>query len=138
MAADEELAQQRESALVAKVRVLCQIYNGSAESVGSADFSKDNEVGQLEVRRYESGRRQALDIAIQLEDDLHRDTALHAVFEFCMKARDIEFATIVAEAITLEVIQQKIVQAFPHYFLINRLVGKIHPTTAASLGYQLG
>jgi hypothetical protein len=138
IAMDEEGPRLREeSALSAKVRTICQIYNGSAESVGSGEFSKDNEIGQYEKDRYEKGREEALEIAIKLEDDFYRDTALHALFDFCMKAKDMEFGTIIAEAITVEVIQDKIVEEYPHYFLLDRRDGRVHPTTAASLGYFL-
>jgi len=65
------------------------------------------------------------------------DAALHAAFDFCMNAKDMEFATIIAEAITIEMIQDKIVEEYPQYFLIDRRDGRIHPTTAASLGYFL-
>jgi hypothetical protein len=54
-----------------------------------------------------------------------------------MNAKDMEFATIIAEAITIEMIQEKIVEEYPQYFLIDRRDGKVHPTTAASLGYFL-
>jgi hypothetical protein len=135
---DEEEPQLREEgALSAKVRTICQIYNGSAESVGSAEFSKDNEIGQYEKNRYEKGRGEALEIAIKLENDFYRDTALQALFDFCMKAKDMEFGTIIAEAITVGVIQDKIVEEYPHYFLLDRRDGRVHPTTAASLGYFL-
>ncbi len=135
--AEEEQWLKEEGALSAKVRTICQIYNGSAESVGSGEFSKDDEIGQYEINRYEKGRKEALEIAIKLTDDLYRDAALHAAFDFCMNAKDMEFATIIAEAITIEVIQDKIVEEYPQYFLIDRRDGKVHPTTAASLGYLL-
>ncbi len=133
----EEPWLQEEGALSAKVRTICQIYNGSAESVGSSEFSKDNEIGQYEKGRYEKGRKEALEIAIRLKDDFYRDAALHAAFDLCMKAKDIEFATIIAEAITVEIIQDKIVEEYPHFFLLDRRDGRVHPTAAASLGYFL-
>jgi hypothetical protein len=103
----------------------------------ASEFSKDNEIGQYEKGRYEEGRKEALEIAIRLKDDFYRDAALHAAFDFCMKAKDMEFGTILAEAITVEVIQDKIVEEYPHYFLLDRRDGRVHPTTAASLGYFL-
>jgi len=135
--AEEEQWLKEEGDLSAKVRTICQIYNGSAESVGSGEFSKDDEIGQYETNRYEKGRKQALEIAIRLKDDFYRDAALHAAFDFCMKAKDMQFATIIAEAITVEMIQDKIVEEYPQYFLIDQRDGRIHPTTAASLGYFL-
>ena len=134
---EEEPRLRQEGALSAKVRTICQIYIGSAESVGSGEFSKDNEIGQYEKDRYEKGREEALEVAIKLENDFYRDTALHALFDFCMKAKDMEFGTIIAEAITVEVIQDKIVEEYPHYFLLDRRDGRVRPTTAASLGYFL-
>jgi len=100
---------KEEGALSAKVRTICQIYNGSAESVGSAEFSKDDEIGQYEKNRYEKGRKEASEIAIRLKDDFYRDAAF-AAFDFRMKAKDMEFAKIIAEAITVEMIQDNILE----------------------------
>jgi hypothetical protein len=134
---EEEQWLHHERALSAKVRTICQIYNGSAESVGSSEFSKENEIGRYERGRYEKGRMEALEVAIKLKDDFCRDAALHAVFDLCMKAKDMEFGTIIAGATTGEMIQDKIVEEYPHYFLLDRRDGRVHPTTAASLGYFL-
>jgi hypothetical protein len=78
--------------------------------------------------------REALAIAIKLTDEFYRDAALHATFDFCMKAKDLKFATIIAKAITVDMIQEKIVEEYPEYFTLNERDGRLHPTAAAALG----
>ncbi len=50
-----------------------------------------------------------------------------------MKAKYLQFATIIAKAITVDMIQGKIVEEFSEYFVLNETDGRLHPTAAASL-----
>jgi len=58
------------------VRAQCQIYEGSAENVGSGEFAASEKFSECE--RYEKGRKATLEIAIKLTDEAHRNAALHA------------------------------------------------------------
>jgi hypothetical protein len=130
----DDIRLQEEAALSMRVRTLCQIYGGSAENVGGGEFSDDEEISGYEKRRYEKGRKEALEIAIKLTDEFYRDAALHAAFDYCMKAKDLEFATIIAKAITVDMIQEKIAEEHGQYFILNEKDGRLHPTAAAALG----
>jgi hypothetical protein len=110
------------------VRTLCQIYEGSAENVGNGEFTNDEEMGEYEHKRYEKGRKEALEIAIELTDKFYRNAALHATLDFCMKARDLTFATIIANAITVDMIQEKILEEHGQYFVLNEKDGRLHPS----------
>ena len=122
----EELKLEAEAILSLRVKTICQLYDGSAENVGSGEFSED------EQKRYEKGRKEALEIAIKLTNEFYRNAALHSAFDFCMKAKDLAFATIIAKAITFDRIKEMIVQEHAEYFVLND--GKLHPTAAAALG----
>jgi len=122
----EELKLEAEAILSLRVKTICQLYGGSAENVGSGEFSED------EQKRYEKGRKEALEIAIKLTNEFYRNAALHSAFDFCMKAKDLAFATIIAKAITFDRIKEMIVQEHAEYFVLND--GTLHPTAAAALG----
>ena len=122
----EELKLEAEAILSLRVKTICQLYGGSAENVGSGEFSED------EQKRYEKGRKEALEIAIKLTNEFYRNAALHSAFDFCMKAKDLAFATIIAKAITFDRIKEMIVQEHAEYFVLND--GRLHPTFATALG----
>jgi hypothetical protein len=130
----EELKMEAEAILSLRVKTICQLYGGSAENVGSGEFSEDEE-SRYEQKRYEKGRKEALEIAIKLTNEFYRNAALHSVLDFCMKAKDLAFATIIARAITINMIQEMIVQEHAEYFVLND--GRLHPTAAAALGLLL-
>ena len=50
---DPRLTIEGEIAL--QVRSLCQLYGGSAESVGSGELDENDEIGVYEQKRYEKG-----------------------------------------------------------------------------------
>jgi hypothetical protein len=126
----EELKLEAEAILSLRVKTICQLYGGSAENVGSG--SEDEETSKCEQKRYEKGRKEALEIAIKLTNEFYRNAALHSAFDFCMKAKDLAFATIIAKAITFDRIKEMIVQEHAEYFVLND--GRLHPTAAAALG----
>jgi hypothetical protein len=131
----EELKLEAEAILSLRVKTICQLYGGSAENVGSGEFSNDEETSKYEQKRYEKGRKEALEIAIKLTDEFYRNAALHSALDFCMKAKDLAFATIIARAITFDRIKEMIVQEHAEYFVLND--GMLHPTAAAALGLLL-
>ena len=127
----EELKLEAEAILSLRVKTICQLYVGSAENVGRDEFANE-ETSKYEHKRYEKGRKEALEIAIKLTNEFYRSAALHSVLDFCMKAKDLAFATIIARAITINMIQEMIVQEHAEYFVLND--GRLHPTAAAALG----
>ena len=129
----DDIKLQEQVALSLRVRTLCQIYEGSAEEVGTGEVSHDEDLYAHERQRYEKGRKEALEIAIKLTDESYRNAALHAAFEFCMKAKDFQFASIIANAITVDIIQEKIIEEHGQYYELNERDGRLHPTAAAAL-----
>jgi hypothetical protein len=129
----EELRLEEEKTLAIRVRALCQLYFGSAEIVGTGKYSVDEEIREYEKQRYEKGRKEVLEIAIKLTDKFYRDAALHVALDYCMKAKDLHFATAIAKAITVDVIQEKIVKDHGEYFVLRR-----RPQTNAARRGPLG
>jgi hypothetical protein len=126
----KELKMKEENTLSIRVRALCQLYSGNAEIVGSGKYSDDEEISEYEKQRYEKGRKEVLEIAIKLTDKRYRDAALHAALDYCMKAKDLYFATAIAKAIMVEMFQRKIVEDHGEYFVLNGREGRLHPTAA--------
>jgi hypothetical protein len=114
----EELQLEEECALLLRVRTLCRIYEGSAEYLGSGEFANEK-LREHEHTKYEEVRKEALEIAIKLTDEGYRNAALHAGLDFCLKANDLKFATIIATAITASTIQAKVIEQHGQYFVLN-------------------
>jgi hypothetical protein len=125
---DSDLNDENSAAL--HVRALCQHYSGSAESVGSGRLADDEEISAYDRQQYERGRTEVLEIAIQLKEEFYRDTALHAALDYCMKAKDFEYAVAIAKAITVNLIQAAILDEHSEYFVLNDSDGRLHPTAA--------
>ena len=64
-----EEEEQKESALSERVRFMCQIYGDSAENLGKG-FPGDEELMKYEKARYERARKETLEIAVGLTDDV--------------------------------------------------------------------
>jgi hypothetical protein len=129
----DDIKLQEQVALSLRVRTLCQIYGENAENVGTGEFSDDEDLHAYEKQRYEKGRKEALEMAINLTDEFYRNTSLHAAFDFCMKAKDFQFATIIANAITANILQEKIIEEHGQYYELNERDGRLHPTVALRL-----
>ena len=124
----------KERAALVHVRTLCQIYGSCAEIVGR---DSDEQGSQYEKDQYERGRMEVLQIAVKLTDELFRDSALRASLDFCMKARDLQFATMIAKAVTTVTVQEKIVKDYGDYFVLNEKEGRLIPTPAAAIDPSL-
>jgi hypothetical protein len=120
-----EEEEEKESALSMRVRFMCQIYGDSAENLGKG-FPNDEELMKYEKARYERARKETLEIAIGLSDAFYRDTALHSVLGMCMKASDLQFAAVIARALSTDLIRAKVIEEFSDYFVINKTDGKLH------------
>jgi hypothetical protein len=115
----EELKLEEECALLLRVKTLCRIYEGSAEYLGSGEAANEK-LREHEQSKYDEVRKEALEIAISLKDENYRNEALHSGLEFCLKANDLKFATIIANAITASKIQEKVVEQHGQYFVLNK------------------
>lgn len=130
---DLEKIKLQEDTLVMRARTLCQDYLRSAEIVGKEGLS----AGQGVRERYEEGRNAVLEIAIAITDEFCRDCALQASLDYCMKAGDLDYATLISKAIMTKEIQQQVVQDHGEYFVLNEKDGKLISTPAAAIDPSL-
>jgi hypothetical protein len=75
-----------------RIRNICQHARACAEAVGASAQSGERE-------RYERAARAAMEIAMNISDDLMRDDAVRRIIDLCMKADDIKTAQILSRAI---------------------------------------
>lgn len=73
-----------------RIRRICQAAKACAESAGDS-----GPAGQ----RYERAARAAMEIAMNISDDLMRDDAVRRIIDLCMVADDIKTAQILSRAI---------------------------------------
>jgi hypothetical protein len=131
--ADDEQRLRREAEIVLRVRTLCQLYSGSAASIGGGEYADDPDLLEYETKRYEKGRKETLDMAIKIADDFHRDSALHPILDMCMKANDYRFAVIIANAMKIDMIQEIIAEEHATHFTFDPTLKKLVPLPAISL-----
>jgi hypothetical protein len=130
---DQENIKLQEETLVMGVRTLCQNYSRSAEIVGREGLS----AGQGVRERYEEGRKAVLEIAIAITDEFCRDCALQTALDYCMKAGDLDYATLIIKAINTGEIQERVVKDYGEYFVLNEKDGRLISTPAAAIDPSL-
>ncbi len=122
-----------EEILTMHVCLLCNAYGDSAENLGTGMFLRKSDMQAYEKQRYENGLREVLEIAVKFKDKVYRDAAFHAIFNYCMKARDFDVAAVIVKAITDQAVQEKIISEHGQYFMLNESNRRIFPTVLASL-----
>jgi hypothetical protein len=135
MSETDDTKSQAEGAL-AEVRKVCEAYDHSAELVGTGIFS-DDDLGDFAIQHYAEGRNKAVSIAIAITDKGCRDKALQAALNFCMKAKDLDFAVMIVKAIDIRTIQEEIVKAHGEYFTLDEKDGRLLPTSASAIDPSL-
>ena len=78
--------------LASQIREICNSVADSAEAVSVLYYGPRTERQVREIDRYERARKRAEKKMEQISDELLRDTAIHQVLNFCMKAGDVENA----------------------------------------------
>jgi len=96
-----------------KVVNMCAV--AAASAVGVAQSSYDD-LAKGERLRFESAKRMSLELAKNITDVSHRDTALQHVVELCMKANDTQTARIIVRGIESQMIREKLLEQHPVIF----------------------
>ena len=122
----------------ATVNALCEHYARTAEKITNAVIDGDREALKRLRTQYEKGRREAVEIAINLQDQIDRHASLYSILVLCMKASDFQVAILITRAITTRTIQDKVREEFPEYFFLSESDGYLHPSTIAIAGGILG
>lgn len=131
---EEEPRLREEQSIFMKVHAICQDHAGNAEKVGNATIDGDHKALAYLKDQYEKGRDEAVEIAVELQDQFYRNASLYCILVLCMKASDFRVAVLIARAITTRTIQDKILEEFPEYFALDEKDGMLHPSVIASAG----
>jgi hypothetical protein len=130
----EERRLQEEKFLYTRVHTICETYAGCAEKVTDALINGDHVAFTSLRRQYEKGRKEAVEISIKLSEQSYRHASLYFILRLCIKASDFRVAGLIARAITTRTIQDKILEEFPEYFVLNENNGVLEPSAIASAG----
>ncbi|MFB6447258.1 hypothetical protein [Bradyrhizobium tunisiense] len=91
-----------------RIRKICQDAGVCAEAVGASAQS-----GERERERYERAARNAMEIAMNISDDLMRDDAVRRIVDLCVKADDIKTAQILSRAIQASWVREAVQRDYP-------------------------
>lgn len=89
-----------------RIRNICQHARACAEAVGASAQSGERQ-------RYERAARAAMEIAMNISDDLMRDDAVRRIVDLCMKAEDVKTAQILSRAIQAGWIREAVQREYP-------------------------
>lgn len=91
-----------------RIRNICHAARASAEAAGASA-----QTGKRERERYERAARAAMEIAMNISDDLMRDDAVRRIVDLCMKADDVKTAQILSRAIQTGWIREAVQRDYP-------------------------
>jgi hypothetical protein len=95
-----------------RIREICSTAADSAEKVGAAADRTHKKV-KREVERYERAARAAMEIAMNVSDELLRDAAVRQIVELCLKAGNVTTAQTLFRAIHAKSIRDEVLQDYP-------------------------
>jgi hypothetical protein len=81
-----------------RIRQICRAAADSAGVTAGADGRSDKST-KSETERYEAAARAAMGIAMQISDDLLRDSSLRQIVSLCVTANDLKTARILFRAV---------------------------------------
>jgi len=95
-----------------RIREICRSAADSAEKVGAAADRTHRKI-KGDVERYERAARAAMEIAMNVSDELLRDAAVRQIVELCLKAGNITTAQTLFRAIQAKSIRDEVLRDFP-------------------------
>jgi len=114
----------KESLMALGVKTLAEMYGSSAEKIGSCELN-DLDILTSETTRYQKGLKEILDLADKINGEAHRSAALRTALDYCMKAKDYQAAIIIADDITIDLVQDSIAQQYSEEFVRDERAGKL-------------
>jgi hypothetical protein len=96
-----------------KIRDICRSAADSAEKITGLADRPDNKKSKYEVDRYERAAKTAMEIAINMSDELLRDSSVRQIVSLCMKANDLKTARILFRAIQSPSIREDVLNDHP-------------------------
>ena len=95
-----------------RIREICNSAADSAEKVGAAADRTHKKI-KGEVERYERAARAAMEIAMNVSDELLRDAAVHEIVGLCLKAGNVTTAQTLFRAIQSRSIRDDVLREHP-------------------------
>lgn len=87
-----------------RVYDICEDHAGNADNVSNATIDGDHKALAYLKDQYEKGRNEAVEIAIELQNQFYRHASLYCILVLCMKASDFRVAVLIARSITTRTI----------------------------------
>jgi hypothetical protein len=95
-----------------KIRDICRTASDSAEKAGSSAGRPDPRKKRAEADRYERAARAAMEIAMKINDDLLRDSAVRQIIGLCVKAGDLKTGRVLFRAIQAASIREEVLHEY--------------------------
>ena len=95
-----------------RIRDICRAAADSAEAQGLAGAPASRK-DKYHAERYERAARAAMEIAMQISDDLMRDASVSQIVDLCMSASDLKTARILFRAIQAASIREVALKDHP-------------------------
>ena len=95
-----------------RIRDICRAGADSAEAQGLAGAPASRK-DKYHAERYERAARAAMEIAMQISDDLMRDASVSQIVDLCMSASDLKTARILFRAIQAASIREVALKDHP-------------------------
>lgn len=96
-----------------QIRDICSSAASSAEKLARLVNRPSDKNKKFEAARYDGAKKRALELAKQISDELLRDTAVRQIVNLCMRANDVETATVLIDAIQTEKIREEMLKEHP-------------------------
>ena len=103
-----------------RIRRICRSAADSAEIVGrfaqvtgGKEKRSETRRKKSEAERYERAAKAAMEIAMQVGDDLMRDAGIGQIVDLCLRANDLNTARILFRAIQTDTIRQDVLSNHP-------------------------
>ncbi|MBI5264160.1 MAG: hypothetical protein HY852_20350 [Bradyrhizobium sp.] len=94
-----------------RIRDICRSAADSAENAGSQ--AQPDKKSRQHRERFQRAAKAAMEIAINISDDLMRDASVSQIVELCMKADDLRTARILVRAIQSVSIREDALKTHP-------------------------
>src|ERR1700710_1050604 len=91
---DEDKAPVGDIETAQKIRDICGSAASSAEKLAGFVNRPSDKNKKYEAERYDGAKKRALELAKHISDELLRDTAVRQIVNLCMRANDVETATV--------------------------------------------
>jgi hypothetical protein len=104
-------AETLDAEKVLRVKLLCQLTMGSAETVAANDIYDD--MYEYEKERYHKNKLKALQMTNSIVDRFYFEAALHEIIGLCLAANEVNDAIKLFNTITVDTIRDSILKSHP-------------------------